>query len=111
MSITKQLYKFVLNFKAMKKLKKPQDIQEQIQRIANNIDSRIIQLEDERYVLIQRMNKLAVLAENTKNPHALIPNSCDNILECIFIKKEMPILFDNIFELRQYLYRRKKGVK
>ena len=95
----------------MKKLKNPQDIEEQIQRIAHNIDSRILQLEDERSVLIQRMNKLALMSENIQNPHALIPNNCDNILECIFIKKEMPIIFDNIFELRKYLYRRKKGDK
>lgn len=87
----------------MRNPKTPQDIENQVERIACNISDGVNRIEHEHRKLVKRMNKLAVMAENTRNPHALIhPDSVD-LITCVYGYDEIPIFFPNIFELRRYL--------
>lgn len=95
----------------MRKPKKPQDIQDQVQRIACAIADRVDQIEVEHRRLVKRMNRLGEMAEKTRNPHALVHPDSDDVWSCIQVWEEIPVFFPNVFELRGYLYKLRKGDK
>lgn len=92
----------------MRKPKTPQDVQEQIERIANAIDKKVDWLTDERERLCERMHNLRLIANRTKNPHALIPSEYDSVEECIICGGTW-YYFNNIFDLREWQYKLAPG--
>ena len=92
----------------MRKPKTTHDIQEQIERIANAIEKKVDWLTDERERLCERMHNLRLIANRTKNPHALIPSEYDSVEECIICGGDW-YYFYNVFELREWQYKLAPG--